>query len=54
MMHYLTEILYNRFQLLSKPKFSCIEKIKTVASTYMAAAGLTETDYHDNVRYSCV
>ena len=24
------------YQLLSKPKFSCIQKIKTVASTYMA------------------
>uniref|UniRef100_A0AC34GSW9 Guanylate cyclase domain-containing protein n=1 Tax=Panagrolaimus sp. ES5 TaxID=591445 RepID=A0AC34GSW9_9BILA len=30
--------------LLSKPKFSCIEKIKTVASTYMAAAGLNENE----------
>ncbi|KAG1653034.1 Adenylate cyclase type 2 [Nymphon striatum] len=29
-----------RFQLLSKPKFSCIEKIKTIGSTYMAASGL--------------
>lgn len=27
-------------QLLSKPKFSAIEKMKTVGSTYMAAAGL--------------
>lgn len=42
--------LYNiQFQLLSKPKFSCIEKIKTVASTYMAAAGLTEADFEDHV-----
>ncbi len=28
-------------QLLSKPKFSSVEKIKTIGSTYMAAAGLT-------------
>ncbi|KIH60319.1 adenylate/guanylate cyclase catalytic domain protein [Ancylostoma duodenale] len=31
-------------QLLSKPKFSSIEKIKTVSSTYMAAAGLNEME----------
>ncbi|RCN36253.1 adenylate/guanylate cyclase catalytic domain protein, partial [Ancylostoma caninum] len=30
--------------LLSKPKFSSIEKIKTVSSTYMAAAGLNEME----------
>ena len=28
-------------QLLSKPKFCSVEKIKTIGSTYMAAAGLT-------------
>jgi len=28
-------------QLLSKPKFSSVEKIKTIGSTYMAAAGLS-------------
>jgi hypothetical protein len=28
------------FQLLSKPKFSVLEKIKTIGSTYMVAAGL--------------
>lgn len=27
-------------QLLSKPKYSSVEKIKTIGSTYMAAAGL--------------
>jgi hypothetical protein len=27
-------------QLLLKPKFSCIEKIKTIGSTYMLASGL--------------
>ncbi|KAM9406460.1 adenylate cyclase type 4-like isoform 1-T1 [Salvelinus alpinus] len=27
--------------LLSKPKFCSVEKIKTIGSTYMAAAGLT-------------
>ena len=29
------------FQLLSKPKFSLVEKIKTIGSSYMVAAGLT-------------
>lgn len=28
-------------QLLSKPKFSGVEKIKTIGSTYMAATGLS-------------
>ncbi|KAI6243337.1 Adenylate cyclase type 1 [Aphelenchoides fujianensis] len=44
----LNEIACEFDKLLSKPKFSCIEKIKTVASTYMAAAGLTETDFDDH------
>lgn len=33
--------LYSYLQLLSKPKFSGVEKIKTIGSTYMAAAGLS-------------
>jgi len=28
------------FQLLSEPRFQCIEKIKTIGETYMAAAGI--------------
>ena len=32
-----------RPQLLSKPKFSGVEKIKTIGSTYMAATGLNVT-----------
>ena len=28
------------FQVLSEPRFRSIEKIKTIKSTYMAAAGL--------------
>jgi len=27
-------------QLLSEPRFQCIEKIKTIGDTYMAAAGI--------------
>ena len=30
----------NFFQVLSEPRFRSIEKIKTIKSTYMAAAGL--------------
>lgn len=28
------------FQLLSEPKYQCIEKIKSIGETYMAAAGI--------------
>ncbi|KOB70461.1 Adenylyl cyclase 76E [Operophtera brumata] len=31
---------YDETDLLLKPKFSCIEKIKTIGSTYMIASGL--------------
>uniref|UniRef100_A0A1Y1L9N5 adenylate cyclase n=1 Tax=Photinus pyralis TaxID=7054 RepID=A0A1Y1L9N5_PHOPY len=36
----LNEIICEFDKLLSKPKFSCIEKIKTIGSTYMIASGL--------------
>lgn len=35
-------------QFLSKPKFSSVEKIKTIGSTYMAAAGLTHSPVYDD------
>lgn len=35
-------------KLLSKPKFSGVEKIKTIGSTYMAAAGLSGTPGQEN------
>uniref|UniRef100_A0A0M3IU72 adenylate cyclase n=1 Tax=Ascaris lumbricoides TaxID=6252 RepID=A0A0M3IU72_ASCLU len=44
----LNEIICEFDKLLSKPKFSSIEKIKTVASTYMAAAGLNEQESLDD------
>ncbi|KHN76453.1 Adenylate cyclase type 1 [Toxocara canis] len=44
----LNEIICEFDKLLSKPKFSSIEKIKTVASTYMAAAGLNEQETLDD------
>lgn len=39
----LNEIISDFDELLSKPKFSGVEKIKTIGSTYMAAAGLSGT-----------
>ena len=41
-------------QLLSQPEFCAVEKIKTIGSTYMAAAGLHPglEGYHDNERKS--
>jgi hypothetical protein len=35
-------------QLLERPKFWRIEKIKTIGSTYMAASGLSERDESPN------
>ncbi|CAD5224016.1 unnamed protein product [Bursaphelenchus okinawaensis] len=43
----LNEITCEFDKLLSKPKFSCIDKIKTVASTYMAGAGLSDHETDD-------
>lgn len=40
-------VSYLSSQLLSKPKFSSVEKIKTIGSTYMAATGLTHTPVGD-------
>ncbi|XP_051974308.1 adenylate cyclase type 2-like isoform X1 [Xyrauchen texanus] len=37
----LNEIIADFDELLSKPKFSGVEKIKTIGSTYMAASGLS-------------
>ncbi|CAM2106064.1 adenylate cyclase type 2 isoform X1 [Caretta caretta] len=39
----LNEIIADFDDLLSKPKFSGVEKIKTIGSTYMAATGLSAT-----------
>ncbi|GAA6097595.1 adenylate cyclase type 2b isoform X2 [Tachysurus ichikawai] len=50
----LNEIIADFDELLSKPKFSGVEKIKTIGSTYMAATGLNippGQDYaHDHDR----
>uniref|UniRef100_A0A1I7RZD0 adenylate cyclase n=1 Tax=Bursaphelenchus xylophilus TaxID=6326 RepID=A0A1I7RZD0_BURXY len=39
----LNEIIADFDELISRPEFSCIEKIKTISTTYMAASGLTGT-----------
>lgn len=44
----LNEIVADFDELLLKPKFSGVEKIKTIGSTYMAAAGLSVPSGHDN------
>ncbi|XP_029464377.1 adenylate cyclase type 7 isoform X4 [Rhinatrema bivittatum] len=44
----LNEIIADFDELLLKPKFSAVEKIKTIGSTYMAAAGLSVTPGQEN------
>ncbi|XP_058484825.1 adenylate cyclase type 7 isoform X2 [Solea solea] len=44
----LNEIIADFDELLSKPKFSGVEKIKTIGSTYMAAAGLSGAQGQEN------
>ncbi len=45
-------LLSIHLQLLSKPKYSCVEKIKTIGSTYMAAAGLQQAEGSKNSKQS--
>ncbi|OTF69334.1 adenylate cyclase type 6-like protein [Euroglyphus maynei] len=40
----LNEIIFDFDQLLEDDRFRCIEKIKTISSTYMAASGLNPRD----------
>ncbi|XP_030060210.1 adenylate cyclase type 7 isoform X1 [Microcaecilia unicolor] len=44
----LNEIIADFDELLLKPKFSAVEKIKTIGSAYMAAAGLSVTPGQEN------
>lgn len=46
----ISRISLMRPQLLSKPKFSGVEKIKTIGSTYMAATGLNVTPGPDGAQ----
>ena len=40
-------------QILSEERFSCLEKIKTTGSTYMAASGLTSDTTYGDMRHVC-
>ncbi|XP_014676369.1 PREDICTED: adenylate cyclase type 5-like [Priapulus caudatus] len=40
----LNEIIADFDEILQQPRFACIEKIKTIGSTYMCASGLTGQD----------
>ncbi|KAG7304246.1 hypothetical protein JYU34_011184 [Plutella xylostella] len=46
-MRLLNEIIFDFDKLLSQPRFKSIEKIKTIAATYMAASGLNPHDKSD-------
>ncbi|XP_060047122.1 adenylate cyclase type 2 isoform X2 [Erinaceus europaeus] len=46
----LNEIIADFDDLLSKPKFSGVEKIKTIGSTYMAATGLSAVPSQDHAQ----
>uniref|UniRef100_A0AAQ5X1X6 adenylate cyclase n=1 Tax=Amphiprion ocellaris TaxID=80972 RepID=A0AAQ5X1X6_AMPOC len=47
-LRFLNEIIADFDELLSKPKFCSVVKIKTIGSTYMAAAGLTNSPPGDD------
>ncbi|KAK7017052.1 Adenylate cyclase type 8, partial [Halocaridina rubra] len=51
----LNEIIADFDELLDEDRFTCIEKIKTIGSTYMAASGLnpTEKDAEDAHAHLC-
>ncbi|XP_050727539.1 adenylyl cyclase 78C-like isoform X3 [Eriocheir sinensis] len=51
----LNEIIADFDELLDEKRFACIEKIKTIGSTYMAASGLnpTEKDAEDSHAHLC-
>ncbi|XP_076135522.1 adenylate cyclase type 2 [Alosa pseudoharengus] len=46
----LNEIIADFDELLSKPKFSGVEKIKTIGSTYMAATGLNSSPVAESIQ----
>lgn len=44
----LNELIGDFDELLSRPEFACVEKIKTIGSTFMAASGLDESLRNQN------
>uniref|UniRef100_A0A8C9YEL9 adenylate cyclase n=1 Tax=Sander lucioperca TaxID=283035 RepID=A0A8C9YEL9_SANLU len=51
-LRFLNEIISDFDEILSKPKFCSVEKIKTIGSTYMAAAGLRHAPQRDEQKVS--
>lgn len=49
----LNELIGDFDELLSRPEFECVEKIKTIGSTFMAASGLDDT-FRDGASYNHV
>ncbi|XP_076361837.1 adenylate cyclase type 8-like isoform X2 [Tachypleus tridentatus] len=47
----LNEIIFDFDQLLDDERFSCLEKIKTISSTYMAVSGLNPDDQEKDPWY---
>ena len=41
-------------QIITDEKYACVEKIKTIGSTYMAASGLTEKTNYANLAHVTV
>lgn len=41
-MRFLNEIMADFDQLLMEERFACIEKVKTIGSTYMVASGVNQ------------
>lgn len=47
----LNEIIADFDEILGEERFKCIEKIKTIGQTYMAASGLTPDSNHPNMSH---
>nr|KAG5706089.1 hypothetical protein BaRGS_025711 [Batillaria attramentaria] len=47
----LNEIIADFDEILSEERFKCIEKIKTIGQTYMAASGLTPDSNHEDMSH---
>jgi class 3 adenylate cyclase len=50
----LNEIIIDFDEILLRPKFSAVEKIKTIGSTYMAAAGLSPRKEDEGSNWHCL
>uniref|UniRef100_H2YBD6 adenylate cyclase n=1 Tax=Ciona savignyi TaxID=51511 RepID=H2YBD6_CIOSA len=50
----LNEIIFDIDNLISQERFRCLEKIKTIGSTYMAASGLTPHNAENSKSHLCM